>query len=234
MRRASRPSWASPTSSVRTSPRLRRYCEPGEHFYCDGWTGASAGGLEDRHRSDDVPDGLGGGDARGRSPRDALPLGPEHASQMFELVALTHPGPFGPRTPELGEYFGVLEGDRLIAMAGERMQAGDLREISGVCTHPERQGRGLARAWSSPGAAATARGATVPARDARQRARPLALRAHGLSRTISRSRCASCCARRSGAAAAWRRGNFDGRVRRRELRRSRRESSRACWGRTCC
>jgi predicted GNAT family acetyltransferase len=30
-------------------------------------------------------------------------------------------------------------------MAGERMHAGTLREISAVCTHPEYQGRGLAR-----------------------------------------------------------------------------------------
>ena len=30
-------------------------------------------------------------------------------------------------------------------MAGERMHAGPLREISGVCTHPEVQGRGHAR-----------------------------------------------------------------------------------------
>jgi predicted GNAT family acetyltransferase len=32
-----------------------------------------------------------------------------------------------------------------MAMAGERMSAGALREISGVCTHPDFQGRGLAR-----------------------------------------------------------------------------------------
>ena len=30
-------------------------------------------------------------------------------------------------------------------MAGERMHAGKLREISGVSTHPDFQGRGLAR-----------------------------------------------------------------------------------------
>jgi predicted GNAT family acetyltransferase len=30
-------------------------------------------------------------------------------------------------------------------MAGERFHAGTLREISGVCTHPDFQGRGLAR-----------------------------------------------------------------------------------------
>ena len=30
-------------------------------------------------------------------------------------------------------------------MAGERSYAGTLREISGVCTHPDFQGRGLAK-----------------------------------------------------------------------------------------
>ena len=30
-------------------------------------------------------------------------------------------------------------------MAGERMHAGRLREVSGVATHPDHQGRGLAR-----------------------------------------------------------------------------------------
>ena len=44
-----------------------------------------------------------------------------------------------------GEYFGSFEGDRLVAMAGERLFASSLREISGVCTHPDFQGRGLAR-----------------------------------------------------------------------------------------
>ena len=64
---------------------------------------------------------------------------------QLELAGLTRPGPFGPRTIELGEYFGCFDGERLVAMAGERMQAGGLREISGVCTHPDFQGRGLAR-----------------------------------------------------------------------------------------
>jgi ribosomal protein S18 acetylase RimI-like enzyme len=78
-------------------------------------------------------------------PLDAIPLGPEHATRALELALLTRPGPFGLRTIELGDYFGCFQGDRLIAMAGERMHAGMLREISGVCTHPDFQGRGLAR-----------------------------------------------------------------------------------------
>ena len=76
---------------------------------------------------------------------DAIPLSPEDASQALELAKLTNPGPFGIRTPELGEYFGYFDGGRLVAMAGERMCAGHLHEISGICTHPDFQGRGLAR-----------------------------------------------------------------------------------------
>jgi predicted GNAT family acetyltransferase len=30
-------------------------------------------------------------------------------------------------------------------MAGERLRAGDLQEVSGICTHPDYQGRGLAK-----------------------------------------------------------------------------------------
>ena len=40
---------------------------------------------------------------------------------------------------------GFFDGERLMAMAGERLQAGMLREISGVCTHPDYRGRGLTR-----------------------------------------------------------------------------------------
>jgi ribosomal protein S18 acetylase RimI-like enzyme len=75
---------------------------------------------------------------------DAIALRPEHAPQAVALAKLTNPGPFGLRTPELGEYFGYFDGDRLIAMAGERMCAGHLHEVSGICTHPDYQGRGLA------------------------------------------------------------------------------------------
>jgi predicted GNAT family acetyltransferase len=75
---------------------------------------------------------------------DAQPLGAAHAQAAVALAEVTRPGPFGLRTIELGEYFGYLESGRLVAMAGERMQAGTLREISGVCTHPDYQGRGLA------------------------------------------------------------------------------------------
>jgi ribosomal protein S18 acetylase RimI-like enzyme len=124
---------------------LARCCEPGEHFYCDGWSGAAPAGWQVDAESTlfrmlwdaAIP-------ATDEAP-EAVMLGPEHASQALALATLTRPGPFGPRTIELGEYFGCFEDQRLVAMAGERMHAGTLREISGVCTHPDFQGRGLAR-----------------------------------------------------------------------------------------
>ena len=62
---------------------------------------------------------------------------------MLELVALTTPGPFLPRTIEMGRYHGSFDGDRLVAMAGERAHLPGHTEISAVCTHPGR----AARAW---------------------------------------------------------------------------------------
>jgi len=124
---------------------LSNYCEPGDSLYIDIWSGDAPPGwhVEKEARmfkmvwQAAVP-------ADDAAP-DAIPLRTEHASQAVELAKLTNPGPFGIRTPDLGEYFGYFDGGRLIAMAGERMCAGDLHEISGICTHPDFQGRGLAR-----------------------------------------------------------------------------------------
>jgi len=69
--------------------------------------------------------------------------------QMLELVALTRPGPFGSRTIEMGRYVGVFDDQRLIAMAGERLRLDGYGEVSAVCTHPDYQGRGIAKALVS-------------------------------------------------------------------------------------
>lgn len=72
-------------------------------------------------------------------------LGPEHREAVLALAALVYPHYFRPRTPELGRYFGILDGPQLPAMLGERMGFPGFREISAVCTHPDHVGRGLAR-----------------------------------------------------------------------------------------
>jgi predicted GNAT family acetyltransferase len=73
------------------------------------------------------------------------PLGAADVSAMLELTALTKPGPFFARTYELGQYFGIRDGDRLAAMAGERMRLDGFTEISAVCVHPDHRGKGYAR-----------------------------------------------------------------------------------------
>ena len=73
-------------------------------------------------------------------------LGPTDVADMLELVAATQPGPFRPRTVELGGYIGVREGGRLVAMAGERMRCPGYTEVSGVCTAASHRGKGLATA----------------------------------------------------------------------------------------
>jgi len=67
------------------------------------------------------------------------------ASDMLALADLTNPGPFAEQTHLLGEYLGVKQDGRLIAMAGERLKQPGFTEISGVCTHPDYQRQGLAR-----------------------------------------------------------------------------------------
>jgi predicted GNAT family acetyltransferase len=73
-------------------------------------------------------------------------LGPADVPAMAELVQLTDPGPFGPRTIELGDFYGIRDGGRLVAMAGERIHPGSYAEVSAVCTHPGYRGRGYAAA----------------------------------------------------------------------------------------
>jgi len=72
-------------------------------------------------------------------------LGPDDVAEMTELAVATEPGPWGPLTHQYGQFWGLREGGRLLAMAGERMRpAPGLAEVSGVCTWPDQRGRGLA------------------------------------------------------------------------------------------
>ncbi|MBA2950914.1 GNAT family N-acetyltransferase [Streptomyces himalayensis] len=75
---------------------------------------------------------------------EAVRLGPADVPEILELIARTQPGPFLPRTVELGTYLGIRHDGRLIAMAGERLRPPGWTEISAVCTDPAHRGRGLA------------------------------------------------------------------------------------------
>lgn len=64
---------------------------------------------------------------------------------MLELTSLVYPAYFRPETARLGPYFGMWDGERLVAMAGVRMSMPGWKEISAVCVHPDFRGQGLAK-----------------------------------------------------------------------------------------
>jgi predicted GNAT family acetyltransferase len=61
---------------------------------------------------------------------------------MIALTALTKPGPFRKRTIEFGNYHGIFENGKLVAMGGERLHIDGYSEVSAICTHPDHQGKG--------------------------------------------------------------------------------------------
>ncbi|MCX3061974.1 GNAT family N-acetyltransferase [Streptomyces beihaiensis] len=84
------------------------------------------------------------GRSRTASEAGVVELGADSVPEMLDLVARTTPGPFWPRTHELGTYLGVRVDGTLVAMAGERLRPPGWTEISAVCTAPEARGRGHA------------------------------------------------------------------------------------------
>ena len=81
------------------------------------------------------------------SPRpddEAVELDARDVDDMLHLVARNQPGPFRPRTYELGRYIGIHRGGRFIAMAGERLHPEGWTEISAVAVDAEHRRQGLA------------------------------------------------------------------------------------------
>ena len=80
---------------------------------------------------------VGAADAR------AVRLTAADVPEMLDLARRTEPGPFLPRTAEMGTYLGIRRDGVLAAMAGERMRPAGWVEISAVCTAPEHRGQGF-------------------------------------------------------------------------------------------
>ncbi len=69
--------------------------------------------------------------------------------EMLALALSTQTGPYALNTPDLGDYIGIREEGRIIAMGGVRIRALGMTEISAVCTDPDFRGRGLAAALTA-------------------------------------------------------------------------------------
>lgn len=74
-----------------------------------------------------------------------VPLAESDSADMLALASLTRPGPFSLKAQSLGQFWGVKQNGRLVAMAGQRLAQPGYVELSGVCVHPDIQGQGLGR-----------------------------------------------------------------------------------------
>lgn len=72
-------------------------------------------------------------------------LGEGDVADMTALALANQPGPWGEKTHLYGDFYGIRDQNRVVAMAGERMRpVTGLAEVSGVCTDPAYRGRGCA------------------------------------------------------------------------------------------
>lgn len=73
------------------------------------------------------------------------PLNESDHEEMISLINLVQPGFFFRNTYLLGDYFGIRQDGKLVAVAGERLKMTGLTEVSAVVTHPDYTGRGYAQ-----------------------------------------------------------------------------------------
>ncbi|BCL32724.1 GNAT family N-acetyltransferase [Streptomyces aurantiacus] len=121
---------------------IAAFAGPGQEVPLPGYRGEIPAGWEVTFHVDGVQfvdDGL----AAAPDP-EAVRLGPADVPEMLDLVERTRPGPFLPRTIELGTYLGIRREGALVAMAGERLHPPGWTEISAICTDPDFRGEGLA------------------------------------------------------------------------------------------
>jgi ribosomal protein S18 acetylase RimI-like enzyme len=105
-----------------------------------------AGGPPDEWEVVEAGTGVQLVDSTLRAERDdeSIVLTSDDVPEILSLIERTKPGPFLPRTIELGSYFGIRRDGALVAMAGERLHPPSWTEISAVCTDPAYRGQGLA------------------------------------------------------------------------------------------
>jgi predicted GNAT family acetyltransferase len=131
-------SWADLAALVGPSETCALFCAEVPRDLPSGWT--------DRLRGNGRQMILEPGQLVDVEPIALRELTSDDVPQILDLVARTKPGPFKPRTIEMGQYFGHFDGGTLCAMAGERLGAEGFTEISAVCTLPRVRGMGLASA----------------------------------------------------------------------------------------
>ncbi|MGP3535994.1 GNAT family N-acetyltransferase [Microbacterium sp. RD1] len=78
-----------------------------------------------------------------RPDPEAVELNAADVPEMLAIVERNQPGPFRPRTHELGRYIGIRRDGALVAMAGERLHPAGWTEISAVAVDESHRRQGL-------------------------------------------------------------------------------------------
>jgi ribosomal protein S18 acetylase RimI-like enzyme len=77
------------------------------------------------------------------------PLEENEFGTLFNLVQKVMPGYFRPKTPLMGPYFGIYDGQELVSTAGMRIHLNQYTEVSSIVTNPEYRGKGYAAALTA-------------------------------------------------------------------------------------
>ena len=80
-----------------------------------------------------------------RITEEIVHLNGKFENELTELVQTFYPGFYRPKTHLLGNYYGIFNEGKLVAVTGERFQNDDFCEISAVVTNTEFTGRGYAQ-----------------------------------------------------------------------------------------
>lgn len=87
------------------------------------------------------------GPEKGEKKHEVVELTTNDLPEMTEIYAATRPGrSLCQRIQKLGNFLGVREEGRLVAMGGLRLHLAGYREITTVATHPDFEGRGYGTA----------------------------------------------------------------------------------------
>lgn len=72
-------------------------------------------------------------------------LGEADDDEIVDIINLVQPGYYKKGTRLMGDYFGIRQDGKLVAVTGERMCMYGLTEVSAVVTHPDFSGRKYAQ-----------------------------------------------------------------------------------------
>jgi ribosomal protein S18 acetylase RimI-like enzyme len=112
-----------------------------------GWEVARSVELHQMVQEQEAPSPSHSPSMPGNAAHEVIELTPAHVPEMSEVYVATRPGrTLCPRIQKLGQFLGIREDSKLVAMAGLRLHFAGYHEITTVTTLPGHESRGYATA----------------------------------------------------------------------------------------